>query len=134
MLGGQSLKIRQVPAMEAIETILASVRRPSSRMGSRVLGILIDRRVQHVEEANPSPRREMKVRCSIPKTTVLSVVVLIVESADRALMPVLVVVRVGIWLETAHKIEVRLEVMLSLGLIHRVQQHSSLLRGTSSMP
>ena len=94
------------------------------------MGILISR-VQHLEEADLSPRRVMEVRCSVPKKTV---VVLTVESADRLQMSVSVALRVGIWLETSHRKEVRLEVMLSLGLIHRVQQQPSNLRGTSSMP
>ena len=58
----------------------------------------------------------------------LIVVVLTMESADRALMPTSVTVREGTWLRTAHRNEVRLEVMLSLGLIHRMQQLSSFLR------
>ena len=64
----------------------------------------------------------MEVRYSVQRRTVLSVAELTVESADRALMPSLVVVRVGTWSEIVHKTEVRLEVMLSLGQIHRVQQ------------
>ena len=64
----------------------------------------------------------MEVRYSVPKRTVLSVAMLTVECADRELMPVLVAVRVSIWLETSQRIDVRLEVMLNLGLIHRVQQ------------
>ena len=52
----------------------------------------------------------------------LSVVELTVESADMALMPASVVVRVDTWSETAHRTEVRLELMLNLGLTHRVQQ------------
>ena len=58
----------------------------------------------------------------------------IMESKDRAVMPVFVAVRVGIWLESAHITKVRVEVMLSLGLINRVQHHPNLLRDTSSMP
>ena len=134
MLGGLGLKIRQVPAMEAIETILASASSPNSRRGNRVLEILTLREIQHLEEADPNPRGAIEVRCSIPKTTVLSVAVLIVESADRALMRVSVAIRVVILLETAHWTEVRLEVMLNLGLIHRLKQQPSLLRGTSFMP
>ena len=134
MLGGLSVKIRKVPTMEAIEIFLASVSSPGSRRGSRVLGTLILKGVQHLEETNLRPRREMEVRCSVLKRTVLSVAMLIVESADRVLMPALVAVKVGTWLETADRTEVRLEVMLSLCLIHRVQQPPSLLRGTDSMP
>ena len=74
------------------------------------------------------------VRCSVPKTTVLSVAVLTIESVDRTLMLASVAVRLGTWLETAHRIEVRLEVMLILCLIHRVQHQLSLLRGSDSMP
>ena len=43
----------------------------------------------------------------------LSVVVLIVESVGRILMPVSVSVRVGTWLRIAHRTWVRLEVMPS---------------------
>ena len=64
----------------------------------------------------------------------LSVAVFTVKSADRAVMPASVVVRVGTWLEIVHRTEVRLEVMLSLGLTHRVQQQPSLPRVTDSMP
>ena len=74
-----------------------------------------------------------EVRCSVLRRTVLSVAELTVESADRALMPASVVVRVDTWSETLHRTEVRLEVMLSLGLSHRVQQQPNLLRGTNSM-
>ena len=42
-----------------------------------------------------SPRREMEVMCSIPERSVPSVAVIIVESADRALMPASVVLRAG---------------------------------------
>ena len=75
MLGDRSLKIRQFPAMESIETILAFVSSPDPRMSSGVLEILIPRGVQHLEEADLGPRRT-------------SVDVLTVESADRALLPV----------------------------------------------
>ena len=63
----------------------------------------------------------MKVRCSVPEKTVLSVDVLTVESANRALMPSFVAVRVGTWLEAAHRTQVGMVVMLNLGLIHRLQ-------------
>ena len=46
--------------------------------------------------------------------------VLTLESAYRALMPATVAVRVTTWLETTHRIEVGLEVMLSLVLIVRM--------------
>ena len=98
MLGCLSVKIREVPAMEAIEIILTSVSSPGSRRGSRVLGILTPIGVQHLEEVDLSRRRSMKLRCSVPKRTVLSVAVLTLESTDRALIPVSVAVRVGIWL------------------------------------
>ena len=120
--------------MEAIERNLASVSSPGSRRGSRVLGTLILRKVLQLAEADLSPKRAMEVRCSVPKRTVVSVDVLTVESADRALMPASVVVRVDTWSETVHRIEVRLEVMLSLDLTHRVQQQPSLPRGTDFMP
>ena len=44
----------------------------------------------------------MEVRCNVPEWTVLSVVVLTRDSADRELMPASVVVRAGLWLRTAH--------------------------------
>ena len=53
----------------------------------------------------------MEARCSVLGRTVLSVAELTMESADMALMPSWVVVRVDTWLETVHRIEVRLEVM-----------------------
>ena len=84
--------------MEAIERNLASVSSPGSRRGSRVLGTLILRKVLQLAEADLSPKRAMEVRCSVPKRTVLSVAVLTLESTDRALIPVSVAVRVGIWL------------------------------------
>ena len=72
--------------------------------------------------------------CSVPKMIVLSVAVLTVESANGALMHVLVAVRLGTWSRTSYRIGVRLEVMLILGLIHRFKQHPLLLRGTGSTP
>ena len=62
----------------------------------------------------------MEVICSVLRKIVLSVDELKVESADRAQMPASIVVRVDIWSETVHRIEIRMEVMLNLGLIHRV--------------
>ena len=73
------------------------------------------------------------MKCSVLKI-VLSVDELTVESADRALMPGSVVVRVDTWSETVHRTEVRLEVMLSLGLSHRVQQQPTLPRGIDFIP
>ena len=134
MLRGLGLKIRQLPAMEATEIILASVSSPNSRRGNRVLGILTLRGVQHREVADLNLRGATEVRCSVLRRTVLSVAKLTVESANRALMPASVVVRVDTWSETVHRIEVRLEVMLSLDLTHRVQQQPSLPRGTNSTP
>ena len=95
MLGGLGLKIRQVPAMEAIETILASASSPNSRRGNRVLEILTLREVQHLEEADPNPRGAMKVRCSAQRRLVLSVAELTLENADRALMSASVAKRKG---------------------------------------
>ena len=63
-----------------------------------------------------------------------SVALITVESADRELMPALVAEITGTWSRTAHRTGVRLEVMLSLGLIHMVQQQSSLLRGQVLRP
>ena len=97
MLGGLGLKIRQVPSMEAIETILASASSPNSRRGNRVLEILTLREVQHLEEADPNPRGAMEVRCSVQRRLVLSGAELTLENVDRALMPVSVVVRVDTW-------------------------------------
>ena len=95
MLGGLGLKIRKVPALEAIETLLSSLSSLGSRRGSRVLGILISRGVQHLEEADPNPRGAIEVRCSVQGRLVLSEAELTLENVDRALMPVSVVVRVG---------------------------------------
>ena len=97
MLGGPGLKIRQVLAMEAIETILVSVSSPNSRRGNRVLGILTLKEIQHLEEENPNPRGAMEGRCSVQSRLVLSVAELTLENADRELMPALVVVRVDTW-------------------------------------
>ena len=66
MLIGLSLKIRQVPAMETTEAILASVSSPGSKRSNRVQGNLTRKGVQHLEEANPRPERSMEVRCSLP--------------------------------------------------------------------
>ena len=106
--------------MEATETILAFVRSPVSRRGNRVWGILTLRGVKHLEEADLNPRGAMEVRYSVLRKIVLSVAELTVESADMALMPASVVVRVDTWSETVHRTEVRLEVMLILGLTHIV--------------
>ena len=76
----------------------------------------------------------MEVRRIILKRTMLSVAELIVKSVDKALMPASVAVIVGNLLRTSHRKEVRLEVMLSLVLIHRMQQQPSILRGTRSTP
>ena len=76
----------------------------------------------------------MEVRCSVTERTVLSVVVLGVERIYMVLIPSSIDVREGTWLRSTHIKEVKLEVMLHLGLIHRVQQQPSNLRGTSSMP
>ena len=43
----------------------------------------------------------MEVKCSVPERSVLSVVMLTLESADRALRPTSVAVRAGTWLRTA---------------------------------
>ena len=93
MLGGLGLKIRKFPSMEATETILASVSYPGSRSGNKVLGILTPRGVQHLKDADVNPRGAMEVRYSVLRRTVLSVAELTVESADRALMSVTIMVR-----------------------------------------
>ena len=53
----------------------------------------------------------MEVRCSVLEINVLCVVMLIVESVDKELMPASVAVRAGTWLRTTHRNEVRMEVM-----------------------
>ena len=58
----------------------------------------------------------------------LCVAILTVENADSALISSSVVGRADIWLRNAHRTGVRLEVILSLGLIQTVQKKSSLLR------
>ena len=88
MLGGLSLKIKQVLVLETIETILAFVNIPDSKRENRVLGTLTFRGVQHLEEADPITRRAMEVICSVPERTVLSMAVITMESAYRELMPV----------------------------------------------
>ena len=97
ILGGLGLKIRHIPDMEAIETILASVSNPNSRWGNRVLGILTLKKIQHLVEADPNPRGAMEVRCSVLRRLVISVDELTVENADEAPMPASVVVRVNTW-------------------------------------
>ena len=74
------------------------------------------------------------MRCGVPKKRVPSVAVINVESADKALMPSSVAERLGTWSRTANRTRIRLEVMLSLGRIHRVKQQPILLRGTGSTP
>lgn len=76
--------------------------------------------MQHLDEVDPSSRRTMKVMCSVLEESVPSAAVLIVESANRAFMHASVAGRAGTWSKTAHRIGVRLEVTLSLCLIHRV--------------
>ena len=125
MLGVLGLKIRQVPTIEAIKIILASVSSPDSRMVNRVLGILTLIGIQHLEEVDPNPRGAMEVRCSVQRRLVLSVAELTVENADRALMPALVVVRVDTWSEIVPRTEVRLGVML------RAPHQPSLPTGTN---
>ena len=61
-------------------------------------------------------------------------VVLTLDSADKVVMSTSVAVRANTWLRTAYRKEVCLEVMLSLGLIHRMQENLSLLRGIGSNP
>ena len=122
------------PSNGGNKKILAAVSNLDSKRGNRVQGTLTFRGVHHLEEEDSSPRRAMEVICSLPERTMLIVVVLTMESADRALMPVLVAVRAGTWLRTVHRTGVRLEVMLILGLIHRVKQQLSFLRGTGSTP
>ena len=131
---GLGIKIRKVPVMDSTETTMASLSSQGSKMGNRVLGILILTGVIHQGEAHLSPRREMEVIYSVQRRIVLSVSELIVESADMSKMPDSVVVRVDTWSDTVLRIKVRLEVMLSLGLTHKVQQQSSLQRGTDFMP
>ena len=126
--------IRQVLVMVVAGTTLASVSSPDLKMGIRVQGTLTLNRVQHPEEADPSTRRAMEVMCSVRERTVPSVIVLTVKSENRALMLSLDVVRTGTLSRSAHRTGIRLEVILSLGLIHRVKQQSSPLRGTGSMP
>ena len=87
MLGGLGLKIRQVLAMEATETTLASVSSRGSKRGSRVLGILNLRGVLHLEESVVRLTRAIEVRCSVLRRVVLSVAEITVESSDREQMP-----------------------------------------------
>ena len=120
--------------MEATETTLASMSSQGSKKGNKVLGIKILRGVLQLKEVDLSPRRALEVRCSVLRRIVLRVSELTVETADKAEMPALVVVRLDIWSKTDNRTEVRPEVMLSLGLTHRVKQQPSLQRGTNSMP
>ena len=55
----------------------------------------------------------------------LCVAILTVENADSALISSSVVGRADIWLRNAHRTGVRLEVILSLGLIQTVQKKSA---------
>ena len=59
MLGGLGLKIRKVPAMEATETILASMSSPGSKRGNRVHVTLTLKGVQNLDEVDPIPGRAM---------------------------------------------------------------------------
>ena len=120
--------------MVGMGTTSASVSSPNLKRGIRVWVTLTFRGVQHLEEANTSTRRVMNVVRSVPERIVPSVVVLTVESAERARMSASIEKRTVTWSRTTHKTRVRLEVMLSLGLIHRVKQQSSLLGETSSVP
>ena len=51
------------------------------KKGHQSLGTLTLRGVQHPEEADPSPRKAMKVMCSIPERNRASFIVFIVGSA-----------------------------------------------------
>ena len=109
MLGCLSLNIRQVLVMAAIETILVSGEHPKFKKGKRSSGNSNFRRSKTPRRERLEPKKAMEVRCSVPERSVLSVVVLTVESAYSALMTASVAVRVGTWLETVHRTEVRLE-------------------------
>ena len=132
ILGSLRLMIKQVLAVGATGITLASLSSPYLKRGNRVQGTLSSRGVQHLQDTNPSPRREIEMRFSVLKRTVLSVAVLTIDTAYRALISALVAVRVSTLLRTANRKEVRLDVMLSLGIIHRMQPLSCLLRGIAS--
>ena len=70
--------------------------------------------MQHLKEADPRPRMAIEVICSVLERIVISVVMLTLGSADRAVMPVSVVVRAGTWSWTVHRTGVMLDVMLNL--------------------
>ena len=95
MLEGLNLLIRHVLVMVATGTTSASLSSLDLKRGIRVQGTLTLRGLQHLEEVDPSPRLSIKVMCSIPESTVPSVVVLIVDIADMALMPASDAVRTG---------------------------------------
>ena len=78
---------------------------PRSRRGNKVHGILTLKGVQHLKEADLNPTGAMEVRCSVLRRTVLSVPELTVESADSALMPASILVRVDTLSETIQRIE-----------------------------
>ena len=131
---GLNVWSKQVPAVVVVGALSKFMINPDLRRGIRVQGTLTLRGVQNPEEADQSPRREMEVMCSVPKRNVASVAILIVASADYAQMHASIAGRVDIWSRTIHRIGVRLELMLTLGLIPRMMLQLSLLRGIYSMP
>ena len=64
----------------------------------------------------------MEEMCSVLESSVRIVAVITLENAYKELMPASVAERTGTWSRTAYRAGVRLEVMLSLGLIQSVQQ------------
>ena len=94
-LGGLNLLIRKVLVMVAAGATSASGSSADLKKGIRVQGTLTLRGVQNLDEADSSLRKAMEVMYSIPERNVTSVAILIVESADMALMPTSVAGRAG---------------------------------------
>ncbi|XP_069149754.1 uncharacterized protein [Solanum lycopersicum] len=65
---------------------------------------------------SPQPKRDNVCDMQLQRRPVLSVADITVENEERELMPSSVVVKVDTWSETVPRTEVRLEVMLNLGL------------------
>ena len=80
--GVLNLLTRQILVVLVVGELSEFVISPDLRRGIRVQGIVTIRGVQHLQEANPRPRRAMEVMSSVPERNVASVAVFTMESAS----------------------------------------------------
>ena len=90
------------PSNRGKRNIFGVREQPYSKRENKVQVNLSFREVQYLEEADSIPRRVMEGICSVPKRIVVTVSMLIVDNADRTLMPTSVALRKGTWLRTSH--------------------------------